>query len=87
MSTYDTQTNGPTDAELARWLADNMHVDVRKVEAELEEGRRRREFVVAELLEAGYAGVELLGLVVHLTGLPVADARALIASRDEPDGS
>ena len=87
MSTYEKQAAGATDAELARWLADNMHVDVRRVEAELEEGRRRREFVVAELLEAGYSGDELLGLVLHLTGLPVADARALIASRYELDGS
>ena len=74
-----TGVAGPTDAELARWLAQHTDTDVRDVEAGLEDGRRRRDFVVSELLDAGYEGDELVVLTVHLTGLPLDDARALIA--------
>jgi len=69
----------PTDEELAEWLAEHAHVDLEEVEAGLDEGRRRREFVVAELIDAGWEGDELLVLVVHLTGLTLDEARALVA--------
>jgi hypothetical protein len=69
---------GPSDEELAEWLSEHTQVDLREVEAGLEEGRRRREFVVSELIDAGYEGDELLVLVVHLTGLTLGEARALI---------
>ena len=49
------------------------------------EGARRRAFVVDELLEAGLTGAELLDLVVRLTGLDEASARALIASHTNKD--
>jgi hypothetical protein len=76
---YAADVAEPTDEELAEWLAEHAHVDLDEVRAGLEEGRRRRAFVVAELIEAGYEGDELLVLVVHLTGLTLDEARALIA--------
>jgi len=71
------------DHELAAWLAAQTHADSGQVEAELELGERRRAFVVDELVEAGFAGPELLDLVMRLTGMDGAAARALIASRAE----
>ena len=65
--------------DLAGWLAERTHADVREIEAGLEEGRRRRELVVTELVEAGLSGPELLSFVVHITGLPASEGRSLIA--------
>lgn len=77
----------PVDHELAAWLAAQTHTDAEQVEAELEVGERRRAFVVNELVEAGFAGSELLELVIRLTGVDSARAQALIAVRVEPDRS
>ena len=73
----------PPDAELAEWLAARTGMPLDQVERSLEEGARRREFVVSELLEAGVRGGELLELVVRLTGLDDAGARALIAAHED----
>jgi hypothetical protein len=70
------------DDDPASWLADATQSDPSEVAAELEEGERRRTFVVDELLEAGYRDGELLELVVRLTGLDDVHARALIAARE-----
>jgi hypothetical protein len=71
----------PGDQELAAWLAARIGAPLDEVERGLDEGTRRRAFVVDELLEAGVAGAELLDFVVRLTGLDEAGARALIAAR------
>jgi len=70
------------DEELAAWLAARTGTPLDQVERGLEEGERRRAFVVAELLEAGVTGAELLDLVVRLTGLDAAGARELIAAHE-----
>ena len=75
----------PPDEELAAWLASRTGAPLDEVERELGEGARRRAFVVDELLEAGLTGAELLDLVVRLTGLDEASARALIASHTNKD--
>jgi hypothetical protein len=67
-----------SDRDPAAWLAAATGEDAGRVAAELEEGARRRTFVVNELLEAGYRGGELLDLVMRLTGLDTAQASALI---------
>jgi non-ribosomal peptide synthetase component F len=72
--------NTPADQDLAAWLAARTGSPVDEVARGLEEGTRRRDFVVEELLEAGLTGGELLGLVVRLTGLDEAEARELIAA-------
>jgi hypothetical protein len=69
----------PGDAELAAWLASRTGASRDEIERQLTQGAERRSFVVAELLEAGLVGDELLDLVVRLTGLDEARARALIA--------
>jgi hypothetical protein len=74
----------PSNRELATWLAARTGTSVDQAERGLEEGERRREFVVDELVEAGVTGAELLGLVVRLTGLGEAEARGLIAAREGP---
>jgi hypothetical protein len=66
----------------AAWLAAATDSDPTEVAAELDEGARRRAFVVDELLEAGYRDGELLELVQRLTGLDDGQARALIAARE-----
>lgn len=71
------------DHELADWLAARTDTDAAQVAAELELGRRRREFVVDELVEAGFTGSELLEHVVRLTGVDRAAAKSLITSRAE----
>jgi hypothetical protein len=68
------------DGGLAEWLAAQSGGDPEQVEAELALGERRRAFVVAELVEAGYTGPELVELVRRLTGLDAAAARALVAA-------
>ena len=75
----------PADEDLAAWLAAESGTPLDQVTRGLEEGTRRREFVVEELLEAGVTGAELLGLVVRLTGLDEAEARELIAARREDE--
>jgi hypothetical protein len=69
------------DDNPANWLATATDGDPTEVAAELDEGSRRRTFVVDELLDAGYEGGQLLELVVRLTGLDDAQARVLIAER------
>lgn len=69
------------DDDPAAWLAAATDSDPSEVAAELDEGERRRTFVVDELLEAGYRDGELLELVERLTGLDDVQARALIAER------
>ena len=64
------------------WLAEATQSDPQEVAAELDEGERRRTFVVDELLDAGYRNGELLELAVRLTGLDDSHARALIAARE-----
>jgi hypothetical protein len=73
----------PTDAELAAWLASRTGASRDDIARQLAEGAERRSFVVAELLDAGLAGNELLELVVRLTGVDEAGARALIADAVE----
>ena len=70
------------DDDPATWLADATESDPGEVAAELDEGERRRTFVVDELLDAGYREGELLELAVRLTGLDDLQARALIAARE-----
>jgi hypothetical protein len=70
-----------SDHTIARWLAAHTEADVIQVETELAEGELRREFVVDELLAAGYEGSELLDLATRLTGLSTAGAKALIVAR------
>jgi len=77
----------PADRELASWLADHTDTDAEQIGAELELGARRRAFVVAELIEAGFEGPELQELVIQLTGIERGDAQALIAARAELDRS
>jgi len=69
------------DQDTVAWLAAQTHTDTRQVQEELELASRRREFVVDELLDAGFTGPALLGGVVRLTALDEADARRLIAER------
>ena len=75
----------PPDEELAAWLASRTGAPLDEVGRELDEGTRRRAFVVDELLEAGLTGPELLDLVVRLTGLDEAGARALIVAHTDMD--
>ncbi|MBA2332832.1 MAG: hypothetical protein H0V94_08600 [Actinobacteria bacterium] len=80
----------PADRELTSWLAEHTHTDAGRIEAELEVGERRRAFVVAELVDAGFEGAELLELAIQLTGLERGQVRALLtahAAREagEPD--
>jgi hypothetical protein len=69
------------DQTIARWLAVHTDADVIQVETELAEGELRREFVVDELIAAGYEGSELLDLTARLTGLTTGGAKALIVAR------
>jgi hypothetical protein len=69
------------DQTIARWLAVHTDADVIQVETELAEGELRREFVVDELIAAGYEGSELLDLAARLTGLTTGGAKALIVAR------
>ncbi len=70
---------GPHD--LTPWLADATSTSPEQVEEELEEGERRRAFVVNELVEAGFAGSMLLLQVIKLTGVDDVTAHALIAAQ------
>jgi hypothetical protein len=67
-----------SDRDPAAWLAAATGKDAADVAAELEEGARRRTFVVNELIEAGFRDRELLDLVMRLTGLDTAQASELI---------
>jgi hypothetical protein len=69
----------PADPDVAAWLASRTGASLDEVKRELDDGVKRRAFVVDELLEAGLEGPELLELVVRLTGLDAASARQLIA--------
>ena len=75
---------GGVEQGLAPWLAEATHMDPEQVARELEEGQRRREFVVNELIEAGFTGGALLDGVMRLTGVPSGEARELIVAH--PDG-
>jgi hypothetical protein len=74
------------DPEVTTWLAAEIGAEPEQVAAELEEGARRRSFVVDELIEAGLEGAPLLGGVVRLTGLSLEDAEALVRARARPRG-
>jgi hypothetical protein len=74
-----------SDQELAEWLAARTGAPLEEVERGLDEGTRRREFIIDELIEAGMTGAELLDAVVHLTGLDERGARVLIAAREGKD--
>ena len=69
------------DDDPATWLAEATQSDPSEIAAELDEGERRRAFVVDELIDAGYRNGELRELAVRLTGLDDVQARALIAER------
>ena len=73
----------PEDQTIAKWLAVHLEADLSQVERELDEGRLRREFVVDELLAAGFEGAELLDLTTRLTGLTNTGAKTLIAVRQD----
>jgi hypothetical protein len=73
----------PEDQQVAAWLAAQTETDGRQIEAELEEGERRRAFVADELIEAGFTGSELVELAMRLTGLTSAGVQALIVARAE----
>jgi hypothetical protein len=75
----DTTTT--TDRSLAEWLAEHTASDLTKVEQELELGRRRRAFVVDELVDAGLSGPTLIDGIVRCTGIDVDEAVALVAAR------
>ncbi len=83
MMSADAMSDSPhaVDHELATWLAAATGDDVHHVEQELYEGERRRACVVDELIAAGFAGSELLGVTLRLTGLGATPAAALIAER------
>ena len=68
------------DEDLAEWLAAATGAPPDEVQRELDEGRRKRDFVAGELIEAGLTGTELFQRVLRLTGLDEAAARALIAA-------
>jgi hypothetical protein len=70
-----------TTDDPASWLAEATRSDPTEVAAELDEGERRRAFVVDELIDAGYRNGELLELAVRLTGLDDMQARTLITAR------
>ena len=72
----------PVDQEVVAWLAARTGAPPADVEHDLEEGARKRAFVVDELIEAGVTGTELLDLVVRLTGVDEATARSLIAAHE-----
>ena len=69
------------EEEAVGWLVEHTELDTEEVEKGLEEGRRRREAVVFELVDAGLTGRELVEMVVALTGLPAHEARELIAAQ------
>jgi hypothetical protein len=83
MESEDARGEGAeAEHEAAEWLADKTGAPLEEVERELDEGARRRDFVVNELVEAGVTGPELLDLVVRLTGVDEAAARDLIAAEE-----
>jgi hypothetical protein len=67
------------DDDLAAWLAAATGMDPMQVAAELELGEQRRDFVLHELTDAGFARESIVGLLVRLTGVEEREARALIA--------
>jgi hypothetical protein len=74
--------------DVAAWLAAATGMDPAQVDAELELGRRRRDFVFNELVEAGYAEESLVDFLVRLTGIDDREARALVeAERARADAS
>ena len=74
------------EEEAVGWLVEHTELDTEEVEKGLEEGRRRREAVVFELVDAGLTGRELVEMVVALTGLPAHEARELIATQGARGG-
>lgn len=73
------------DEDETSWLAQQTGQSRAEVERGLEEGRLRRRAIVAELIDAGLQGRELLDMVVRLTGLPEEEAGTLIAA-ESPNG-
>lgn len=72
------------DEDVAGWLASALGDTRGHVLAELELGERRRAFVLSELADAGYEGLELVALLMRLTGIDMDAARAL-AERSKPE--
>jgi hypothetical protein len=72
--------DAPVDPHVVTWLAAATGEPPAQVADELALGERRRAFVVAELLDAGYSGAELLDRLVRLTGLDEPQARELVRS-------
>ena len=66
------------DEDVAVWLATATGMDPGEVAADLELSRWRRDFVVRELVEAGYERHQAIDLVVRLTGADENDARVLV---------
>jgi hypothetical protein len=71
------------DKDLADWLAAAIGRDPAEVAAELELGIRRRDFVLHELTDAGFADESVVGLLVRLTGVGEREARGLVAAERE----
>jgi hypothetical protein len=71
------------DEDLAAWLAAAIGRDPADVAAELELGIRRRDFVLRELTDAGFADESVVGLLIRLTGVDERQARALVAAERE----
>jgi hypothetical protein len=71
------------DEDLAAWLSAATGMDPAVVAAELELGNRRRDFVLHELADAGYASESMVNLLVRLTGVDERQARALVAAERE----
>ena len=68
------------DEDVAVWLAAATGMDPDEVAADLELSRWRREFVVHELVDAGYDREQAVDLVARLTGTGEHEARTLVDS-------
>ena len=64
--------------DVAAWLAAATGMDPGQVAADLELSGRRRRFVVAELIEAGYQRDAAVDLAMRLTGVDEHEARILV---------
>jgi hypothetical protein len=70
--------NAVVDEDVAVWLAAATGMDPDEVAADLELSRWRRDFVVHELVDAGYDREQAVDLIVRLTGTAEQEARALV---------
>ena len=74
-------TPEPDEQEVEEWLAAATDTDPDQVHRELEEGARRREFVVDELLDSGFTVPAVIDGAMRLTGMDEASARELVDLR------